>query len=208
MHTFATNGAHHPMTWTLDPAHSSVTFSVKHMMVTTVRGTMNIKDFELAFDPDDLAGSSVRVSLDAASIDTAQEQRDGHLRSPDFLDIEKYPTIDFVSTKIEPDGEDYKVHGELTIHGITRPVVLDAEYAGSVRNMQGGTSAGFSAITKINREDFGLTWNVALEQGGWLVGKDIKVEIDLEVLSAAEQVAEQAEAETQLTENEAEQISA
>lgn len=196
------------MTWTLDPAHSSVTFSVKHMMVTTVRGTMNIKDFELDFDPDDLVRSSVRLSLDAASIDTGQEQRDGHLRSPDFLDVEQYPTIDFASTKIEPDGDDYKIHGELTIHGTTRPVVLDAEYGGTARNMQGGTSAGFSATTKINREDFGLTWNVALEQGGWLVGKDIKIEVDLEVVSAAEQVAEQAEAETEMTERDAERASA
>jgi polyisoprenoid-binding protein YceI len=196
------------MTWTLDPAHSSVTFSVKHMMVTTVRGTMNIKDFELDFDPDDLVRSSVRLSLDAGSIDTGQEQRDGHLRSPDFLDVETYPTIDFTSTKIEPDGDDYKIHGELTIHGTTRPVILDAEYAGTVRNMQGGTSAGFSATTKINREDFGLTWNVALEQGGWLVGKDIKIEVDLEVVSAAEQVAEQAEAEAEMTERDAERASA
>jgi polyisoprenoid-binding protein YceI len=196
------------MTWTLDPAHSSVTFSVKHMMVTTVRGTMNIKDFELDFDPDDLVRSSVRLSLDAGSIDTGQEQRDGHLRSPDFLDVETYPTIDFASTKIEPDGDDYKIHGELTIHGTTRPVILDAEYAGTVRNMQGGTSAGFSATTKINREDFGLTWNVALEQGGWLVGKDIKIEVDLEVVSAAEQVAEQAEAEAEMTERDAERASA
>jgi polyisoprenoid-binding protein YceI len=196
------------MTWTLDPAHSSVTFSVKHMMVTTVRGTMNIKDFELDFDPDDLVRSSVRLSLDAASIDTGQEQRDGHLRSPDFLDVEKYPTIDFASAKIEPDGDDYKIHGELTIHGTTRPVVLDAEYGGTVRNMQGGTSAGFSATTKINREEFGLTWNVALEQGGWLVGKDIKIEVDLEVVSAAEQVAEQAEAEAEMTERDTERASA
>jgi polyisoprenoid-binding protein YceI len=196
------------MTWTLDPAHSSVTFSVKHMMVTTVRGTMNIKDFELDFDPDDLVRSSVRLSLDAASIDTGQEQRDGHLRSPDFLDVEQYPTIDFASTKIEPDGDDYKIHGELTIHGTTRPVVLDAEYGGTARNMQGGTSAGFSATTKINREDFGLTWNVALEQGGWLVGKDIKIEVDLEVVSAAEQAADQAEAETEMTERDAERASA
>ena len=196
------------MTWTLDSAHSSVTFSVKHMMVTTVRGSMNIKDFELDFEPDDLVRSSVRISLDAASIDTGQEQRDGHLRSPDFLDVEKYPTIDFVSTKIEPDGDDFKIHGELSIHGTARPVVLDAEYAGAVRNMQGGTSAGFSATTKINREDFGLTWNVALEQGGWLVGKDIKIEVDLEVLSAADHVVEEAEAEAKLTEREAERASA
>jgi polyisoprenoid-binding protein YceI len=196
------------MTWTLDPAHSTVTFSAKHMMVTTVRGTMKIKDFDLDFDPRNLTASSVRVSLDAASIDTDQEQRDGHLRSADFLDVENHPTIDFASTRIEAHGDAYRIHGDLSIRGTTRPVVLDAEYAGVVTNMQGGRSAGFEASTKINREDFGLTWNVALEQGGWLVSKDIKIEVDLEIVSAAEQASEQADAETELTEREAERVSA
>lgn len=196
------------MTWTLDPAHSSVTFSAKHMMVTTVRGSVKIRDFELDFDPDDLAASKVSVKLDAASIDTNQEQRDAHLRSADFLDVENHPTIDFVSTKIEPDGDDYRIHGDLTIRGVTRPVVLAAEYAGAVTNMQGGKSAGFGATTKIDREDFGLTWNVALEQGGWLVSKEIKIEIDLEVLSAAQDVEAQAEDEAELDTEEAQQASA
>lgn len=186
------------MTWTLDPAHSSVTFSAKHMMVTTVRGSMQIRDFDLSFDPDRLADSRVRVSLDAASIDTGQEMRDNHLRSEDFLKTEEFPTIDFVSTRIEADGDDYRIHGDLTIRGVTRPVVLDAEYAGAVANMKGGLSAGFSATTKINREDFGLTWNVALEQGGMLVSKDIKIAIDLEVVSEAAQAEAQAEAEAEL----------
>jgi polyisoprenoid-binding protein YceI len=186
------------MTWTLDPAHSSVTFSAKHMMVTTVRGSMQIRDFDLAFDPDDLAASRVRVSLDAASIDTGQEMRDNHLRSEDFLKTEEFPTIDFVSSAIEPDGADYRIHGDLTIRGVTRPVVLHAEYGGAVANMKGGLSAGFSATTKINREDFGLTWNVALEQGGMLVSKDIKVAIDLEVVSEAEQAEAQATTEAEL----------
>lgn len=186
------------MTWTLDPAHSSVTFSAKHMMVTTVRGSMQIRDFDLSFDPDRLADSRVRVSLDAASIDTGQEMRDNHLRSEDFLKTEEFPTIDFVSTRIEADGDDYRIHGDLTIRGVTRPVVLDAEYAGAVANMKGGLSAGFSATTKINREDFGLTWNVALEQGGMLVSKDIRIAIDLEVVSEAAQAEAQAEAEAEL----------
>jgi len=186
------------MTWTLDPTHSSVTFSAKHMMVTTVRGSMQIRDFDLEFDPDHLADSRVRVSLDAASIDTNQEMRDNHLRSEDFLKTEEFPTIDFVSTRIEPDGDDYKIHGDLTIRGVTRPVVLEAEYGGAIANMQGGQSAGFSATTKINREDFGLTWNVALEQGGLLVSRDIKIAIDLEVVSAPEQAEAQAETEAEL----------
>ncbi len=187
------------MTWTVDPAHSSVTFSAKHMMVTTVRGSMKIRDFDLDFDPANLAASRVRVSLDAASIDTAQEARDEHLRSADFLDTEAHPTIDFVSTSIEPKrGDEYRIHGDLTIRGETRPVVLEAEYAGIVPNMQGGQRAAFSATTKINRDDFGLNWNVALEQGGWLVSKDIKIEIDLAAVSSADSAEEQAEVETEL----------
>jgi polyisoprenoid-binding protein YceI len=187
------------MTWTLDPAHSSVTFSAKHMMVTTVRGSMKIRDFALEFDSDNLEASRVRVSLDSASIDTAQEARDEHLRSADFLDTEAHPTINFVSTRIEPKGGDeYRIHGDLTIRGETRPVVLAAEYAGIVPNMQGGQRAAFSATTRINRDEFGLNWNVALEQGGWLVSKDIKIEIDLAAVSSVEAAEEQAEVEAEL----------
>jgi polyisoprenoid-binding protein YceI len=184
------------MTWTLDPAHSSVTFSAKHMMVTTVRGSMQIRDFDLEFDPDEFEDARVRVSLEAASIDTGQEQRDAHLRSADFLQTDEYPTIDFVSRRIERRGEDYRIHGELTIRDVTRPVVLEAEYNGVVTNMQGGRSAGFGATTKIDREAFGLTWNVALEQGGWLVSKEIQIGIDLEVVSVAEQSEAQAALES------------
>lgn len=183
------------MTWTLDPAHSAVTFSAKHMMVTTVRGSMQIRDFDLDFDPERPEASSVRVSLDTGSIDTGQEARDQHLRSADFLQTEQYPTIDFASTRIEPSGDGYRLHGDLTIRGVTRPVVLDAEFAGVVPNLQGGQRAAFSASTKINREDFGLTWNVALEQGGWLVSRDIKVEMDVAAVSSVEAREEQVEAE-------------
>ena len=183
------------MTWTLDPAHSAVTFSAKHMMITTVRGSVAIRDFSLDFDPRDIPASSVRVSLGAASIDTGQDARDQHLRSADFLETETHPTIDFVSTRIEPAGDDYRIHGDLTIRGVTNPVVLDAEFGGTVPNMQGGTRAAFSATTRINRDDFGLTWNVALEQGGWLVSKDIKVEMDIAaVAEAVEATADEAAA--------------
>jgi polyisoprenoid-binding protein YceI len=175
------------MTWTLDPAHSAVTFSAKHMMVTTVRGSLAIRDVDLDFDPEQPEASSVRVSLDAASIDTGQEARDQHLRSADFLDAEAHPTLDFVSTRIEPRGGDrYAIHGDLTIRGVTRPVVLDAEIGGIVRDWQGGgRRAAFSARTAIDREDFGLTWNVALEQGGWLVSREIKIEIELAAIEPA-----------------------
>lgn len=197
------------MTWTLDPAHSSVTFSAKHMMVTTVRGSMKIRDLDLEVDADHPERSTVRVSMDAASIDTGQEARDEHLRSEDFLKTDEYPTIDFVSTKVVPTGRDAgKLHGDLTIRGVTRPVVLDAAYAGIVPNMQGGQRAAFSATTTIDREDFGLTWNVALEAGGVLVSRQIKVEIELAVVSAAEAAEEQAKVEAELSEREAEKVSA
>jgi polyisoprenoid-binding protein YceI len=192
------------MTWTLDPAHSSVTFSAKHMMVTTVRGSMKIRDFELAADFDQPETSKVRVSLDAASIDTGQEARDQHLRSEDFLKTEEFPTIDFVSTRIVRRGDDSgELHGDLTIRGVTRPIVMDADFSGIVPNMQGGQRAAFSARTKINREDFGLTWNVALESGGFLVSKDIRIEIDLAVVTSVEAAKEQAETEAVLSEREA-----
>jgi polyisoprenoid-binding protein YceI len=184
------------MTWTLDPAHSSVTFSAKHMMVTTVRGSMQLRDVDLAFDPHDLSASSVHVSLDAASINTGQEARDQHLRSADFLETEAHPTIDFVSTRIEPDGGDYRILGDLTIRGVTRPVVLDAAFAGIVPNMQGGQRAAFSASAMIEREEFGLTWNVALEQGGWLVGKQIKIEIELAAVSVEQPAHAESDLET------------
>lgn len=183
------------MTWTLDPAHSSVTFSAKHMMLTTVRGSMQIRDVDLDFDAEDLTASSVRVSLDAGSIDTGQAARDEHLRSADFLEVEKYPTIDFVSTRIERSGDAYRIHGDLTIRGETRPVVLDAAFAGIVPNMQGGRRAAFSARTTIDREAFGLTWNVALEQGGWLVSKAIGIEIELAAVSTADVGRARADAE-------------
>ena len=190
------------MTWNLDPAHSMVTFSAKHMMVTTVRGNMKIRDFDLDLDLDNPEGSTVRVSLDAASIDTGQQMRDDHLRSADFLKADEFPTIDFVSTRILRTGEDTgDLHGDLTIRGVTRPIVLKADFGGIVPNMQGGQRGAFSASAKINREDFGLTWNVALEQGGVLVSKEIKIEIDLAVVSSVE--AGRGEAEAELIEREA-----
>jgi len=176
------------MTWTLDPAHSAVTFSAKHMMVTTVRGSIAIREVDLDFDPERPTRSSVRVVLDAASIDTGQAQRDQHLRSADFLDTQAHPTIDFASTAIEPRGGDrYAIRGDLAIRGVARPVVLDAVLGGVVADWQGGgRRAAFSARTTIDREDFGLTWNVALEQGGWLVSREIGIQIELAVTAPAD----------------------
>jgi polyisoprenoid-binding protein YceI len=186
------------MTWTMDPAHSAVTFSAKHMMVTTVRGSIAIRDVDLDFLPDRPEDSSVRVVLDATTIDTGQPMRDQHLRSADFLETETHPAIEFASTRIEPRGGDrYAIHGDLTIRGATRPVVLEAEFAGVVADWQGGgRRAAFSARTSIDREDFGLTWNVALEQGGWLVSREIRIEIELAATAPAAVEAAAAGAET------------
>jgi polyisoprenoid-binding protein YceI len=183
------------MTWQLDPAHSTVTISAKHMMVTTVRGTLAIRQAVLDFDPEHPDRSSIDVSLDAASIDTGVDGRDAHLRSPDFLDAPSYPDITFHSTSVEPAGRRWKLHGELTIRGVTRPVTLDAEIEGVMQDWQGdGRRAAFSARTSIDREAWGLTWNVALEAGGWLVGREFKVEIDLAAIEAAAATGEGAQA--------------
>jgi polyisoprenoid-binding protein YceI len=182
-----------PMPWQFDPAHSSVTVSAKHMMVTTVRGTLDIKSATLEFDPEHPERSRVEAVIDAASIDTGVEQRDQHLRSPDFLDAETHPEITFRSTRVERHGDDYRLHGDLTIRGVSRPVVLDAEIAGVVDDWRGGRRAAFNAQTRIDREQWGLTWNVALEKGGWLVGRDFRIEIELAALETAEQQAEEQE---------------
>lgn len=175
------------MSWQIDLAHSHINFSVRHMMISTVRGTFDSFSGTVEFNPDNPAATSVNVSIDAASINTREEKRDEHLRSGDFLDVANFPAITFVSKRVEPAGADSgKLIGDLTIHGVTREVVLDVDYHGQAKSPWGTTSAGFSASTKIKRDDFGLTWNVALETGGWLVGNDIKIEIEVEVV---EQVA-------------------
>ncbi|HEY3334533.1 MAG TPA: YceI family protein [Candidatus Limnocylindrales bacterium] len=166
-------------TWKTDPTHTDVQFSAKHMMVTTVRGKFTDVEGELTFDEANPAASAGTFAVKTASINSGVEQRDGHLRSADFFDAEQYPVITFTSTHVEAKrGNDYAVTGDLTIRDVTRPVTFDVEFLGAYAGFQ-GRRVGFHATTKINREDFGLTWNVALESGGWLVGKEIKLEIDL-----------------------------
>ncbi|MHB1575461.1 MAG: YceI family protein [Candidatus Dormibacteria bacterium] len=174
------------MAWKLDMAHSAVEFSVRHMMISTVKG--NFKDFsvDIDIDPDDLTKSSVRAVIKAASIDTREPQRNGHLVSADFLDAEKYPEIVFQSRRVASlGGERYQVEGDLTIKDVTRPVSLDVTLLGFETSPYGVKAGGFEATTKISRQDFGLTWNVALETGGVLVGDEIKISIDAEVNEAA-----------------------
>jgi polyisoprenoid-binding protein YceI len=170
--------------WKFDPAHASAQFAARHMMVMTVRGSFKKLDGFVEYDPANPAAARVEATIDAASIDTAMADRDNHLRSPDFLDVANFPTITFKSTKVTPKGGDRAtITGDLTIRGVTRSVELDAELVGmSVNPFTKANHAGFSASTKINREDWGLTWNVALEAGGVLVGKDIGITLDVEVI--------------------------
>ncbi len=169
------------MAWEIDPAHSQVTFSVRHMMISTVKGQFKVLSGHLHIDEQNPANSAVDAQVATASIDTRDERRDGHLQSPDFFDAAQYPTITFKSTKVEPlGGNEYNVTGDLTMHGITKPVTFKAEYAGQGKNPWGMQVAGLSATTKINRKDWDLTWNQGLEAGGVLVGEEVKIEIDLE----------------------------
>ena len=174
--------------WKIDSAHANANFAVRHMAVSTVRGRLGTVNGTLNFDPNNPSGGSVAVQIDAASIDTGVNDRDNHLRSADFLDIENHPFITFKSTRVEVDGDDEgKVVGNLTIRGISREVALDVEYLGQSTNpFDQSKAVGFEASTKINREDWDLTWNVALETGGWLVGKDIKITLDLEAILETE----------------------
>ena len=176
-------------TWNLDAAHSLIEFSAKHMMITTVKGRLAELRGALTIDEADPVRSRVEVEIDAASIDTRSEQRDGHLRSPDFLDVAQYPTVSFTSKRVEgagpAEGGSFRVVGDLTIHGTTREVTLDATFEGRGRDPWGGERVSFSADTKIDRRDFGLTWNAALEAGGVLVSNDIKIHIEAQAVKAA-----------------------
>lgn len=172
--------------WIVDQSHSSVGFEVKHMMVSKVKGTFDAYTAEVeAADLADLTTATIEFKFDVTSINTRSEDRDNHLKSGDFFDGESFPTIDFKSTSITKDGDDYKVTGDLTIKGVTNPVTFDVEYGGKGKNPWGVEVYGFEAEAKINREEFGLTWNAALETGGVLVGKDIKIKVELEVNPAA-----------------------
>jgi polyisoprenoid-binding protein YceI len=181
--TPAQNGA--TTTWQIDPAHSHVEFAVKHLMMSTVRGRFSDVSGTVTTDGT-IAGSQLAVRIAAGSIDTRQAQRDQHLVSADFLDVATYPDITFVSTKITPKGDDeFTITGDLTIHGVTREVTLDATREGQGVDPWGNERAGFSATGKIDRRDFGLTYNQALETGGFLVGNELKLTIDAQLTRAS-----------------------
>lgn len=174
-------------TWNFDSSHSGASFSVRHMMITTVRGGFDQVSGSLEFDLNNPANSSVEAHIAAASISTGNEQRDAHLRSADFLNADEYPTLHFKSTKVVMTGENTaKIHGDLNIRGKALPVVLETEYLGENTSPYGDQRIGFIANTKINREDWGLTWNVPLAQGGVLVGKEISISLDIQAVLVTE----------------------
>lgn len=175
-------------TWNIDASHSAIEFAAKHMMITTVKGRLADVRGSLTMDEANPAQSSVQVEFDANSLDTRSEQRDQHLRSADFLDVEQFPTISFVSRRVigasAAQGAEFSIVGDLTIRGVTRQVTLDASYEGRGRDPWGGERVSFSADTKIDRREFGLTWNAALEAGGVLVSNDIKVHLEVQAVRA------------------------
>ena len=173
-------------TWNLDPAHSTAEFKVKHMMITNVKGQFTGLTGALTLDEGDIANSKVEAAIDASTVNTREPQRDAHLRSADFFDVEKYPSLQFCSTGVKRTGEDeVAATGELTIHGVTREVVFKVEGpTPPAKDPWGSTRIGLSAVTKINRKDFGLTWNAALETGGILVGEEVTITLDVEFVKA------------------------
>lgn len=167
--------------WTIDSAHSEIGFKVKHMMFTNVKGHFNDYSAAINFN-DDLKGANLQFEAKINSITTNNADRDNHLKSPDFFDMDQYPTLNFKSTKIEGNGNDYEITGDLTIKGITKPVKLNAEFSGLMTDPWGNTKVGLNIDGKINRKDFGLTYNAALETGGVLVGEDVNLNAEIQLV--------------------------
>lgn len=173
------------MTYTIDPAHSTLGFTVRHMMIAKVRGSFTDYEATAELNADDLTKSRVEATIAVASIDTGQADRDQHLRSADFFDAEAHPTMRFVSTSIEDRGDGrYALHGDLTIKDATKPITLDVEATGPAKDPWGNTRFGFSLTGALDRDAFGLTWNQALETGGVLVGNEVKLEAEIQVMRA------------------------
>lgn len=172
--------------WTIDPAHSEVHFKVKHLVISTVTGSFNKFEGSAEAAADDFKGANISFSIDTASVDTNQEQRDGHLKSPDFFDVEKFPKIEFVSTDFsQKSGSDYTLKGNLTIKGVTKPVELAVEFGGVANDPYGNTKAGFDISGVVNRKDFGLTWGAVTETGGVMLGDDVKLVISVQLAKQA-----------------------
>lgn len=171
--------------WTFDPAHSTVGFTVRHLMVTRIHGRFQKWSGTLEIDEEDITRSRVAVTIDTRSVDTREENRDAHLRSADFFNTEKYPRMTFVSTSItKKSATEVAVTGELSVNGHTRSIVLDVETTDQVKDPWGGTRQGFAAKAAISRRDFGLTWNTVLEAGGVLVADKVEIELDVQAIKA------------------------
>jgi polyisoprenoid-binding protein YceI len=171
--------------WNLDPAHSEVTFKVKHMMITNVSGSFTDFTVTAESEGEDFTKSEINFTAKAASVTTGSEQRDGHLLSPEFFDTEKFPELKFKATNYEKvSAEDYKLHGDLTIKDVTKNITLDVEYGGLNKDPYGNIKAGFTITGKINRKDFGLAWNAALETGGVMVSEDVKINCEIQLVKA------------------------
>ena len=170
--------------WSIDPTHSEVRFKIKHLMISNVTGSFNAFEGTAETEGDDFARAKINFSADVSSIDTGSEQRDGHLKGSDFFDMEKYPKISFVSTK-EEAGEDegsFNLYGDLTIKGVTKNIKLTVEAGGIANDAYGNTKAGFTVTGKINRKDFGLTWSALTETGGLMLGDDVKIDVEVQLL--------------------------
>ncbi|MGO8968703.1 MAG: YceI family protein [Myxococcaceae bacterium] len=179
---FAVPFSAHASDWVFDPAHTSAQFAVKHMMVSTVRGAFSGVNGSVHLDDSDVTKSTVEAAIPISTVDTREPKRDGHLKSPDFFDVAKFPTMTFKSTKVSPgQGGTLSIEGILTLHGVSKPVVLVAEITPEVKGMGGHVSRGVSATTKVNRKDFGLVWNKSLETGGVLIGDEVSIQIDAEL---------------------------
>ena len=174
------------MKWNLDTAHSAAEFAVKHLMISTVKGRFNTFTGSGETSPDGVI-KSAELSIDAASINTNVEARDNHLRSADFFDVEKFPKITFKSTKIDQKGSDITISGDLTIHGVTKPVTLKGEFTPPVTDPWGNSRSALAVATKINRKDWGLHYNQALEAGGWVVGDEVKINVEFEAVAEKSQ---------------------
>lgn len=172
----------HAATYTVDQSHSETTFQIRHL-VTKVRGQFDQFGGKIVFDPADLANASAEFTIDAASINTFHEERDEHLRSPDFFDVEKHPEITFKSKSFEKTGKDtYDVTGDFTMHGVTKEITLPVTYLGELEDPWGNVKAGFETETTLERKEYGINWNAALDQGGFILGEKVRVMINLEVL--------------------------
>ncbi|HTB52739.1 MAG TPA: YceI family protein [Ferruginibacter sp.] len=172
--------------WSIDPMHSDVQFKIKHLVISTVTGAFKKFSGEATTEGEGFDNAAITFTIDASSVDTNQEMRDGHLKNADFFDVEKYPTIDFTSTSFKKEsGDNYKLAGNLTMKGVTKPVTLDVEYGGSEKDGYGNQKYGFEVTGKINRKDFGLTYNAVTEAGGLTIGEDVKLVANIQIAKKA-----------------------